>query len=312
MSQLSTESTHAVVSNPVRRRTHMTQSPLRRTVKRWLIVPVVGFDLLSAVAATVLAVAADDGLNTLAWIGAALATAALPIQIVSFYGLRRARTSRNLTVMTVIAALATALAISASLLAGTGWPAAIATIGMVTTQFYARWYSRLDRTRQEALAVGNRLPRFEVFDIDGTAVSSESFLGKPTALVFIRGNWCPLCVAQVRELAGQYQSLAARGIEVALISPQPLDETRALAERFGVAFRYLQDAAATAASSLGLRHERGVPPGVTKLGYEADTVFPTVIVIDESGTVVFSDQTDDYRVRPEPALFIAALESARS
>jgi peroxiredoxin len=290
----------------------MTQSPLRRTVKRWSIVPVVGFDLLSAVAATVLAVAADGGLDTLAWIGAALATAALPIQIVSFYGLRRARTSRNLTVMTVIAALATAFAISTSLLTGTGWPAVIAIIGMVTTQFYARWYSRLDRERQASLEVGARLPRFEVFDIDGTAVSSESFLGKPAAFVFIRGNWCPLCVAQVRELAGQYQSLAARGIEVALISPQPLDETRALAERFGVAFRYLQDPAATAASSLGLRHERGVPPGVTKLGYEPDTVFPTVIVIDESGTAVFSDQTDDYRVRPEPALFIAALDSARA
>lgn len=45
--------------------------------------------------------------------------------------------------------------------------------------------------------------------------------------------------------------------------------------------------------------------GYAYLMYEADTVFPTVIVIDEPGTVVFSDQTDDYRVRPEPALFIA-------
>lgn len=288
----------------------MTQSPLRRTVKRWSIVPVVGFDLLAAVATTILAVAAVGGLLTLAWISAAIASAALPTQIVSFYALRRGRTSRNLTVMTAIAAAATALAISASLLTGTGWPAAIAIIGMLTTQFYTRWYSRLDREQQEALDVGARLPSFEVFDIDGTAVSSDSFLGKPTAIVFIRGNWCPLCVAQVRELAGEYQSLAARGIEVALISPQPLDETKALAEKFGVAFRYLQDPAATAASSLGLRHDQGVPPGVTKLGYEADTVFPTVIVIDESGTVVFSDQTDDYRVRPELALFIAAFDFA--
>ena len=141
-------------------------------------------------------------------------------------------------------------------------------------------------------------------------MSSESFLGQPTAFVFIRGNWCPLCVAQVRELAAEYQSLAARGIGVALISPQPLDETRALAERFGVDFRYLTDPGAAAAASLGIRHDGGVPPGVTQLGYEADTVFPTVIVIDESGTVVFSDQTDDYRVRPEPALFITALDAA--
>lgn len=288
----------------------MTPSPLYRHVKRWSIVPVASFDLLATVGAIALAATGHGIAHTVAWLGAALATAALPIQLVSLFGLKKGRTSRNLTGMTAITSVAAAAAVGASLLAGTGWPAAIAILGLLSTQFYARWYTRLDRERQAGLEVGARLPHFEVLDVDGTPVSSESFLGQPTAFVFIRGNWCPLCVAQVRELAAEYQSLAARGIGVALISPQPMDETRSLAERFGVAFRYLTDPAAAAAASLGIRHDGGVPPGVTQLGYEADTVFPTVIVIDESGTVVFSDQTDDYRVRPEPALFIAALDTA--
>jgi len=288
----------------------MTPSRLQRRVKRWSIVPVLSFDVLATVGAIALAVTGRGGVTMLAWLGAAMATAALPVQIVSFFGLRKGRTSRNLTALTAIAAAGTAIAVVASVLAGTGWPAAIAILGLLSTQFYARWYTRLDRDRQAGLEVGSRLPHFEVLDVDGTPVSSESFLGRPTALVFIRGNWCPLCVAQVRELAAEYQTLAARGIQVALISPQPLDETRALAEKFGVDFRYLTDAGAVAAASLGIRHDAGVPPGVTQLGYDADTVFPTVIVIDESGTVVFSDQTDDYRVRPEPALFITALDAA--
>ena len=288
----------------------MNPSPLYRHVKRWSILPVVSFDVLATVAAITLAVTGRGGLHTLAWLGAAIATAALPVQVVSFFGLKRGRTSRNLTVMTAVASVAAATAVGASLLTGTGWPASVAILGLLSTQFYARWYTRLDRQQQAGLQVGARLPHFEVLDVEGTPVSSESFLGQPTAFVFIRGNWCPLCVAQVRELAAEYQSLAARGIEVALISPQPLDETRSLAERFGVDFRYLTDPGAAAAASLGIRHDGGVPPGVTQLGYQADTVFPTVIVIDESGTVVFSDQTDDYRVRPEPALFIAALDAA--
>jgi peroxiredoxin len=290
----------------------MTPSRRRRIVKRWSIVPVVGFDLLAALGATVLAVTGGGGVGSLAWLGAAVAAVALPLQLIGFYALRKGRTSRNLTVTTAIAAVATVVAVGASLFAGTGWPAVVAILGLLSTQFYARWYSRLDRQRQATLEVGARLPHFDVIDIDGTPVSSGSFLGKPTAFMFIRGNWCPLCVAQVRELAGQYQSLAERGIEVALISPQSLDETRALADRFDVAFRYLTDPGASAARALGILHEGGVPPGVTQLGYDVDTVFPTVIVIDESGTIVFSDQTDDYRVRPEPALFIAALDSARS
>lgn len=288
----------------------MIRSRQRPQVKRWSIVPVIGFDLLATVGAIALAITGPGGLQTLAWLGAAVSTAALPTQIVSLLGLRKARTSRNLTVMTAFASVAAATAVGASLLAGTGWAAAIAILGLLSTQFYARWYSRLDREWQAALEVGAQLPHFEVLDGDGVPVSSESFLGQPTAFIFIRGNWCPLCVAQVRELAAEYEALAERGIEVALISPQPSTETQELAERFGVTFRYLTDPAAAAAASLGIRHEGGVPPGVTQLGYEADTIFPTVVVIDESGTVVFSDQTDDYRVRPEPALFITALDSA--
>ena len=289
----------------------MTPSRLGGQVKRWSIVPLVGFDLLATLGAIVFAVIGQGALSTLAWLAAALAAAALPLQLVGFYALRKGRTSRNLTATTLVATVATVIAVGASWGADTVWPAVVAILGLLTTQVYARWYSRLDRQRQAALEVGARVPHFEVIDVDGTTVTSESFLGHPAAFVFIRGNWCPLCVAQVRELAASYQSLAERGIEVALISPQSLEETRALAERFGVSFRYLTDPGASAAAALGIRHDGGVPPGVTQLGYEADTVFPTVIVIDDSGTVVFSDQTDDYRVRPEPALFIAALDAAR-
>lgn len=288
----------------------MTTSLPRHQLKRWSIWPVVTYDLLATIGATVLA-AGHAGLHALAWISAALTTASLPTQLVSFLGLRKGRTSRNLTVMTAIASAAAVTAVVTSVLTRTGWPALVAIVGLLSTQYYARWYSRLERRQQASLEVGARLPHFEVIDVDGTPVNSESFIGRPTAFIFIRGNWCPLCVAQVRELAAEYESLAARGIEVALVSPQPLDETRKLAQRFGVSFRYLTDPAAAAAASLGIRHDGGVPPGVTQLGYEADTVFPTVIVIDASGTVVFSDQTDDYRVRPEPALFITALDAAQ-
>lgn len=288
----------------------MTPSLLRDQVKRWSIWPVVTYDLLATVGAAVLA-AGHAGLEALSWISAALTTAALPAQLVSFLGLRKGRTSRNLTVMTAIASAAATTAVVTSVLTKTGWPALVAILGLLSTQYYARWYSRLERQQQAILGVGARLPHFEVIDADGTPVKSESFIGRPTAFIFIRGNWCPLCVAQVRELAAEYESLAARGIDVALVSPQPLEETRKLAQRFGVNFRYLTDPAAAAAASLGIRHDGGVPPGVTQLGYEPDTVFPTVIVIDASGTVVFSDQTDDYRVRPEPALFITALDAAQ-
>jgi hypothetical protein len=31
---------------------------------------------------------------------------------------------------------------------------------------------------------------------------------------------------------------------------------------------------------------------------------PTVIITDPDGTILFADETDNYRVRPEPGLFL--------
>ena len=47
-----------------------------------------------------------------------------------------------------------------------------------------------------------------------------------------------------------------------------------------------------------------------RLGYEADTVLPTAVVTDASGRILLSDQTDNYRVRPEPETFLAILDAA--
>jgi len=36
---------------------------------------------------------------------------------------------------------------------------------------------------------------------------------------------------------------------------------------------------------------------------------PTVIITDEDGKFLFSDETDNYRVRPEPELFLEILRA---
>jgi len=34
-----------------------------------------------------------------------------------------------------------------------------------------------------------------------------------------------------------------------------------------------------------------------------------VVITDEKGMIIFADQTDNYRVRPEPAIFLEVLKS---
>ncbi len=255
--------------------------------------------------------AVNAGYDRLAWIGAALACIPLPLLIGRLMLSRVERTSENLPILLVLSVIGTSLAAWEFLFEGAaGWqPLVVAAAGLAIFVIYVFWYSRFGRISSPQLAVGNTLPEFEISDISGNPFRSSELLGAPAVLLFYRGNWCPLCMAQIREIAGRYQDLQELGVTVALVSPQPDGHSRQLAEKYEVPFRYLVDSGNRLAEALGIAVRRGVPLGIPG-GYAPDTVLPTVVVTNASGTIVFSDQTDNYRVRPEPDDFIAILRRA--
>jgi peroxiredoxin len=211
-----------------------------------------------------------------------------------------------------IAAVVGLFGVSGALLASsvTATVVAIAATPMIGWFVYDFWYSSFGTRSSPDLEVGKRLPLFLLEDQDGESVSSESFLGSPALLLFYRGNWCPLCMAQIKEIARDYRALAERGVQVLLISPQPHRHTRALASAHNVPFRFLVDTNNTVARRLGLDVKFGVPMGMQVLGYASETVMPTVVISDAEGTILFADLTDNYRVRPEPETFFRVLDGA--
>jgi peroxiredoxin len=146
---------------------------------------------------------------------------------------------------------------------------------------------------------------FEATDQNGVSVSSQSILGKPALCMFYRGNWCPLCMAQVKEIAGRYRELSDLGVQVILVSPQPHKNTASLAAKFDVPFTFLTDSGNKVGDVLDIAMANGLPAGMEVLGYDSDTVLPTVIATDANGKILFADQTDNYRVRPESDIFIS-------
>ena len=103
--------------------------------------------------------------------------------------------------------------------------------------------------------------------------------------------------------------MEAMGVRVVLISPQPIEAGNELARKYDVTFRFLVDEGNKLAAELGIAVTHGVPLGVSGLHSRA-TVLPTVVVTNENGTILYSDQTDNYRVRPEPDIFLAILRRA--
>jgi peroxiredoxin len=249
-----------------------------------------------------------QGGSPLAWIGVLLTTAPFLLTLGWIMATRGvARTSARLPSVSLLAVIGLGFAIwghnrdGASLLAPI-----MAGMGLLGFLLYSYWYSSFGKRRGK-FEVGAPLPQFEVRNVAGETISSDQWRGRPSVLLFFRGNWCPLCMAQIKEIAAHYRELDSMGVRVALISPQPHQNTAALARTHNVNFEFYTDAGNLAARALGIDHPGGLPMGMQALGYDNDTVMPTVIITDAAGTVLWAHETDNYRVRPEPETFLAIL-----
>lgn len=251
------------------------------------------------------------GINALCWLVPAIPAVAFVAFLAWLMRARAARTRRGLPAL--MGPCYAALLLVPACLATRGaaaWPVAVLTLASVAGNWlYVHWYSHLDRPASSRLKVGEPLPSFRVRNLRGEWVDSAGWLDRPAVLMFYRGNWCPLCSAQVAEIAMRYRDIEQLGARVVLISPQSQQESAALASRFDAPMDFLTDEAGRAGRALGIWHAGGVPLGI--FGYGSDTVFPTVVVTDARGRVVFCHQTDNYRVRPEPDSFIGVLQDLR-
>jgi peroxiredoxin len=218
-----------------------------------------------------------------------------------------ARTSARFPTLIGLATAGVALASWGYVRGGSPLAPLLAIVAWAGFMLYSYWYSSLKRQCNGQLTIGNSLPNFELTDVAGNKVSSSSFNDKPTIWIFYRGNWCPLCMAQIKELVAQYKELKSYGVRTALISSQPHGKTVALAKRFDAPFDFLTDEGNSAARALGIDHPGGLPMGMEVLGYDSDTVLPTVIISDTGGRILWVHETDNYRVRPEPGNYLAVL-----
>jgi peroxiredoxin len=246
-----------------------------------------------------------SGGASVGWSGALVASAGLPLLI----GVSRLgwipRAVRSIPILPIVAGVGAAIALwgASEGEAGGLLPLTYALLMVAGAVVYVEWYVHLDRVPSPLLAVGQSMPDVVLERWDGVRVRSRDLTGKAAIWVFFRGDWCPFCVAQLRELARSSAEIEGRGARVILVS----SGSSAVAASLGAPFERYVDPGLAVAQALGIRHARGLPMGLELLGHGQDTILPTTIVTDVGGAILFSDQTDDFRVRPEPREILQAL-----
>jgi peroxiredoxin len=164
-------------------------------------------------------------------------------------------------------------------------------------------YLSRERVRGKAvppvLKAGNPLPAFEARDEKGEPLLSKDLRGRPSVLLFVRGNWCPFCSKQVRNLTKYYKEINDSGARLILVTPKPLETTRRVADFFDVEFEFWLDESLSIGRLLDLVQESGVPKDYDR-EYGRDTLWPTTLIVDGEGIIRHTELSRFIADRPDP------------
>lgn len=179
------------------------------------------------------------------------------------------------------------------------------------------------------LSVGSFMPSFSLPDSSGKLVRSADLVAiGPLVITFFRGRWCPYCITELEVWRDLYSHLRERGALIIAISPQTPRQNAFTMEQHRIPFPLLSDSGCKLAVRFGITYTVApeqreyfqrilinIPFNNAGLNYRNATEeswrlpLPGVFVIRRDSTLAFAEAHADFRVRPEPANVLAALET---
>jgi peroxiredoxin len=178
------------------------------------------------------------------------------------------------------------------------------------------------------LKIGAQAPVFTLEDaVTGKLVNSADLIALgPVVVNFFRGRWDPYCITELEAWRDLRSQLRERGALFVAISPQTTRQNNFTLQQHGLPYPLLSDPGAAIAEKFGIaytvppEHRRyfqsilvNIPFNNAGLSYHNATEaswrlpLPAVFIVDRTNTIVFAEAHADFRVRPEPADILAAL-----
>jgi len=132
----------------------------------------------------------------------------------------------------------------------------------------------------QPLSAGTLAPDFSLSDQDGNPVRLSDLRGKTVLIYFYPKAMTPGCPTQACGLRDVNSELAARGVVVLGISPDPAKRLKKFEERDSLNFRLLADEDHAVADAFGVWGPKKF------MGKEYDGIHRLSFLIDEEGKVV--------------------------
>ena len=193
-----------------------------------------------------------------------------------------------------------------------------------TQAIQARAVAELQRQHraENILPVGAKVPEFQLQDHEGKSISSSDLLARGRLVLgFIRGRWCPFCVAQMEAMNLILPDIERAGATLAAVSPQTVQQSFFMRDQHKLRFPLLSDAGNNLARQFELAYR---VPDEQQAVYQRAFVnlafvngdkswelpIPATYIIDRDGNVLYASANEDYAERLEPEDIVNFLQAA--
>ena len=166
------------------------------------------------------------------------------------------------------------------------------------------------------LKVGERAPDFILPNAFGKPISlSESLKSGPVILKFYRGEWCPICNLDLREIQQYVDQYHAFDAKILAISPQKPDDALTITQKNALGFEVLSDSAQKVIKAYQLQFDPGEDyhqrRDLTLLNGDGSKTLPVpaTFVIDKDFKVIAAHVEANYTERMSPDAILKVLQS---
>ncbi len=173
------------------------------------------------------------------------------------------------------------------------------------------------------LAVGTKIPEFSLPDHDGKTIFSSDLLAKGCVVIcFIRGRWCPFCVAQMEAMNLILAEIERASATLIAISPQTVRQSFFMRDQHKLKFPLLSDSGNNLAGQFRLTYRVSDEQQALYKRTFVNLPFingedswelpiPATYIIDCDGTVSYASVNEDYTERPEPREIVSVLHNPK-
>ena len=163
--------------------------------------------------------------------------------------------------------------------------------------------------KPEGLFINSKAPDFKAVDQNGNNIRLKDMVknGK-VVLFFYRGNWCPYCSRQLKQLQDSLELFVDKGVQVVAITPEKVEGISKTVEKSSATFPIIHDEEGKIMKAYDVRFAldeksvsrykmSGIDLAAMNGKNGTNLPVPAVYIINKESTIVYRYFNEDYKKR---------------